>query len=310
MRYVLGCVHPARKVTGGVFEPVEPPIEKPEEPTTPPSTEDLRTIKIEENIMAVVGTNHWYGIAYGNGQYVAVGASGYVTTSTDGVNWTTPKQVGTANWKSIAYGNGKFVAFNYDGYTSVSTNGTTWTTLKQIASKRLVGVTFGNEKFVVVGYDGYTSTSTDGTNWSTPVQAGVTDMLWFVRYCNGMFIAGGNGWYMLYSVDGKIWTKSNKSSVNNTRNSVAYGNGKYIMCGGLSTGAIDISTDCITWQNRTIKPVDTWRDIVYSNNQFVMVGVSGYIATSIDGEIWTTEQLKDESGKAVTTNLYGIVVVQ
>lgn len=89
--------------------------------------------------MAVVGTNHWYGIAYGNGQYVAVGASGYVTTSTDGVNWTTPKQVGTANWKSIAYGNGKFVAFNYDGYTSVSTNGTTWTTLKQIASKRLVG---------------------------------------------------------------------------------------------------------------------------------------------------------------------------
>ena len=33
------------KSEGGVFEPVEPPIEKPEEPTTPPSTEDLRTIK-------------------------------------------------------------------------------------------------------------------------------------------------------------------------------------------------------------------------------------------------------------------------
>ena len=82
MRYVLGCVHPARKMTGGGFdEPVEPPIEKPEEPTTPPLTEDLRTIKIEENIMAVVGTNGWNAIAYGNGKYVAVGANGYVTNS-------------------------------------------------------------------------------------------------------------------------------------------------------------------------------------------------------------------------------------
>ena len=45
MRYVLGCVHPARKVTGGVFEPVEPPIEKPEEPEEPeePSTPDEPT---------------------------------------------------------------------------------------------------------------------------------------------------------------------------------------------------------------------------------------------------------------------------
>ena len=33
------------KSDGGVFEPVEPPIEKPEEPTTPPSTEDLRTTR-------------------------------------------------------------------------------------------------------------------------------------------------------------------------------------------------------------------------------------------------------------------------
>ena len=41
------------KWRGGVFEPVEPPIEKPEEPekpTTPPSIEDLRTIKINDEI--------------------------------------------------------------------------------------------------------------------------------------------------------------------------------------------------------------------------------------------------------------------
>ena len=96
---------------GGVFEPVEPPIEKPEDPTTPPSTKDLRTIKIEENIMAVVGTNNWNAIAYGNGKYVAVGASGYVTTSTDGKTWTTPTKIAefSYTWNDIIYANGKFV---------------------------------------------------------------------------------------------------------------------------------------------------------------------------------------------------------
>ena len=103
MRYVLGCVHPARKVTGGVFEPVEPPIEKPEEPekpTTPPSIEDLRTIKINDEIMAVVGTKTWRSIAYGNGIYVVVGLDGYTAYSTDGENWTR-KTVGTESWYAI-----------------------------------------------------------------------------------------------------------------------------------------------------------------------------------------------------------------
>lgn len=53
------CASCEKSGRGGVFEPVEPPIEKPEEPekpTTPPSIEDLRTIKINDEIMAVVGT--------------------------------------------------------------------------------------------------------------------------------------------------------------------------------------------------------------------------------------------------------------
>lgn len=74
-------MHHAIQMLGGVFDepikpveppvekpepPVEPPVEKPETPTTPPSTKDLLTIKIEDEIMAVVGTNDWQAIAYGN----------------------------------------------------------------------------------------------------------------------------------------------------------------------------------------------------------------------------------------------------
>ena len=57
--------------------------------------------------MAVVGTNNWNAIAYGNGKYVAVGASGYVTTSTDGKTWTTPTKIAefSYTWNDIIYAN-------------------------------------------------------------------------------------------------------------------------------------------------------------------------------------------------------------
>src|SRR5207247_8029446 len=54
--------------------------------------------------------NNLNGITYGNGQFVAVGASDTIVTSADGVDWVL-RQSGTTDWLSdIAYGNGEFVA--------------------------------------------------------------------------------------------------------------------------------------------------------------------------------------------------------
>ena len=122
--------------------------------------------------MAVVGTNKWQDIAYGNGKYVAVGYNGYVTTSTDGKTWTTPKQVGTGYWNTIAYGNGKFVMIG--GYSvSSSADGITWSTIQYIGSDvraSLGDITYGNGKFVIAMWDGYITTSTDGETWTKPAR--------------------------------------------------------------------------------------------------------------------------------------------
>ena len=54
-------------------------------------------------------------VAYGNGQFVAVGFGGTIVTSTDGVSWV-QRESGTQNYlKGVAYGNGQFVAVG-DGY--------------------------------------------------------------------------------------------------------------------------------------------------------------------------------------------------
>ena len=282
MRYVLGCVHPARKMTGGGFdEPVEPPIEKPEEPTTPPLTEDLRTIKIEENIMAVVGTNGWNAIAYGNGKYVAVGANGYVTTSTDGVNWTTYKvdSSATYNWADIAYGNSKFVVVGSSGRISTSANGTSWTTPKWFDSSHgLLSIAYGNGRFVTMGNGStYIGVSTDGTTWS--------------KYAVPSSMLIGYG--------------------------MAFGNGKFV-CSS-SNGHIFTSNDGQTWTKFTTDVNGNWMDVIYNGEMFIAVGRSwnnsyskyvNTITTSIDGETWTpTEIVKDENGGIITTVPSGIIAV-
>src|SRR6266542_3200891 len=64
-------------------------------------------------------------IAYGEGQFVAVGESGIILTSADGVNWNV-RQSGTHDGLvAIAYGNGQFVAVGstYDGPSPIWTAG-------------------------------------------------------------------------------------------------------------------------------------------------------------------------------------------
>jgi hypothetical protein len=51
-----------------------------------------------------------FGIAYGNGVFVAVGNAGLMNTSTNGTYWTKPTSGVTSCLNNIAYGDGVFVA--------------------------------------------------------------------------------------------------------------------------------------------------------------------------------------------------------
>jgi hypothetical protein len=64
---------------------------------------------------ASVADNGLYGVAYGNGLFVAVGDGGTILTSPNGVSWT-EQASGTSNsLYGVAYGNGTFVAVGKDG---------------------------------------------------------------------------------------------------------------------------------------------------------------------------------------------------
>ena len=317
------CASCEKSDGGGVFEPVEPPIEKPEEPTTPPSTEDLLTININDEIMAVVGTNDWCAIAYGNEKYVAVGTYGYVTTSTDGVNWTTLKQVGTINWSNVVYGNGNFFAITaVDKYIRLSTDGIVWTNAIEMPATAN-DIAYGKGKLVIACYDGKLYTSSDnGQTWKNTYSSGY-DTWKLVIYANDKFVAVNSNGYAISSDDGETWQNKVAGAFNRNYvcTDIAFGNNKYIVIGNASTnkGIVSTSEDAKTWTAKYRDDLSLSR-IAYCNGLFVMFGsvyekVNGsykyvyYMTTSQDGVTWTDkEPIKDALGNAITY-AYGIVAV-
>ncbi len=55
------------------------------------------------------------GVTYGNGLFVAVGGSGTILTSPDGMTWTQQTSPASEILYDVAYGNGTFVAVGYRG---------------------------------------------------------------------------------------------------------------------------------------------------------------------------------------------------
>jgi hypothetical protein len=101
-----------------------------------------------------------WGIAYGNGLFVADGRD-HIDTSPDGTNWTS-HSVGTTNSdateESLAYGNGQFVRVeitaaqpDFESVVASSSDGTNWVTRLSLSGEALTAVTFANGQFVVVG---------------------------------------------------------------------------------------------------------------------------------------------------------------
>lgn len=53
-----------------------------------------------------------------------------------------------------------------------------------------------------------------------------------------------------------------------------------------------------------------WNAVAYGNGKYVVVGDSGLTTTSTDGVTWTEpEEIRNESGYIVWSNLYGVCAV-
>ena len=182
------------------------------------------------------GTNEIRGVAYGGGRFVAVGASGRMAYSSNGISWTgiaggsgataeptTPgaSQFGTNTITAIAYGGGRFVAVGASGRMAYSSDGISWTGIaggtgtgpspttpgaSGFGTNSIQNIAYGGNRFVAVGNSGRMAYSTDGVTW-TAIAGGEgtgtsefgTDMIMGIAYGGNKFVAVGGSGRMAYS---------------------------------------------------------------------------------------------------------------
>ena len=198
---------------------------------------------------AYIAVLNLYGLAYGNGVYVAVGGSAGTATAASSssptayANWTSRSSaitaLSTGYYSAIAFGaggnaSGTFIAINYGGnVTSYSNNGNSWTQGGNLPSSTTWNsIAYGNNRFVVLAKNGSIAyTLNYGLNWyasstcvGTPTSTLSSNYIWTqISYGEGIFFAIAQGNVCATSPDGIVWTiRAMPSSTN--WSSVAFGN--------------------------------------------------------------------------------------
>lgn len=296
------------------------------------------SIKITTTIFAIVGlcfgqttwklinplssNNVLHSIAYGNNQFVVVGDSGTILSSSNCSTWTKTNLDPTKHITSVTYGNGIFVANGDTDLTSV--DGTTWSIKSTNISFNPISV-FCNSLFIGMS-GGNILTSLDGNTWTIKRSYNRNDTIEYltsVAYGSGLFVAVGycavldndncysqpcpykmNSGLFFTSSDGTTWTQINSGTaitLYNYLTSVTYGNGLFVAVSPYED-YICSSSDGITWTQNTVDKIDN-NSVIYGNGTFIAVGKDGTIITSPDGTTWT----KQNSGtiKNLNSVVYG-----
>lgn len=244
-----------------------------------------------------------FGVAASANIFVAVGTSGTIVTSPDGITWTT-RTSGTTNdlWGCVYTGT-QFVAVGKLSTVLTSPDGITWTT-RTLPSPllNLIGVAWGNGQIIVVGESGACRTSPDGITW-TIRSPGFTLGYSAARNSSLTVVVGGNASYQTAirtSPDLVTWT-TRSAPTTSMLYSIIWTGTLFIATGG--SGACITSPDGITWTFRGSGTLagNIWAT-TFDGTQYIAVGPQTYAFRSTDTINWTRHDFTNPN----TMSFYGV----
>lgn len=216
--------------------------------------------------------------------YMAVGAGGWIYTSTDSIYWKQSLTSSINRLNNVTMSSSIIVAVGALGTIQTSPDGISWTVRVSGTTSNLADVIWSGTQFVVVGVSGKILTSPDGITWTTRT-SGTTNTLNAIEFNGSQYIVVGTSGTILSSTDGITWT-ARTSDITDSITDVIWIGTKYV-CVLFNGGSTLTSSDGINWSS--VSGVIAVRKIIWDGSQLVGVGQLGTLATSPETINWTVE---------------------
>ncbi|MCX6875688.1 MAG: PKD domain-containing protein [Verrucomicrobia bacterium] len=185
-------------------------------------------------------------VAYGAGQFVAVGDSGTVMRSANGIQWTFATVPGSPHFSFLAYDGTTWlaVAQNASGYAErlwTSPDAVAWTQRDLLGMQTFGLFAIGTTAYAVGWYGGLKYSTDHGLNWQNAALPGTTQ--WSTYHLaaadDGTLLLTGQAMSesgspraLLVSTDGRTWSRaSGNAEVASTSHALAFGGGRFISVG-------------------------------------------------------------------------------
>jgi hypothetical protein len=240
-----------------------------------------------------IPTNHFYD----GSKWVFYGAT-QIYTTTDLVNFTL-RTAPFANLAHIAFAGGLYVAVGAGGTISTSTDLITWTARTSGTGQSLWAVTHNGTKWIVVGNTGVTLTSTDAITWTLVTVSGTPNFYSIAANGASLVAHSNTSPFAHYSTDtGATWTAATTvlasgASVTNNKG-LTYAGGRFVCISG---SALYTSTDGgINWTTQTDGTTDTYSGIAHDGTTYVVGSntANGNVCiSSTDAAAWTARTFTD-----------------
>lgn len=216
-------------------------------------------------------------------QFIAVGHSGALVTSPDGLNWVEHSSVSSRDLFGLALGAGS--QFNYaaaaeSGRIYTADDLDAWTERTTETTNDLMAIASNGFRFVAVGVGGVIQTSALGDVW-TATTSPTTQKLNSVIWNGSQFVAVGHGGTVLTSPDGTVWSEQVFGSSLELHEVIWDGSQLIVSA---QSGHVGLSTDGTAWTINSVDAVSGWPLYgIHANPSYlVAAGALGTVVGSDD----------------------------
>ncbi|MBL9142595.1 MAG: immunoglobulin domain-containing protein [Verrucomicrobiaceae bacterium] len=245
-------------------------------------------------IERAAGSREWLHDSVWTGtQFVAVGSSGTIRTSADGVAWSSQTSGTVAHLNGVAWTGSRVIAVGDAGTVLTSSDGISWASHPSGTSRSLQGVAWTGSQIIAVGLRGAVTSSVDGLSWSGTTIAGSPNLRSIAALGSQVIAVGDGG--VAYTFAGSTWT-ARSTGITDDLTSVST-NGTLAVASGQGGRIIASTTSLASWTTRTSpfsgQQSSGMHGLHWTGSEFVMTGHGGsfshpnsVVVNSLDGITW------------------------